>query len=157
MEDFVFWYKLLKKLFQICLTPWKNNYGYSIIQLPIALNHFLKVSYSNVKTMFGRDVRKSILSGENFQIYSFSWKKDLLKHFLNLFIQQMKDFWRTTCRDAQYNCSSSSKNNPGQTFLILPKNTSTRKAWIPAINRKEGTLLKNVYFMLRSFWRSLFW
>ena len=29
-----------------------------------------------------------------------------------------------------YNCSYSSKNNPGKTFFILPKNECTRKAWI---------------------------
>ena len=54
---------------------------------------------------------------------------------------------------AAYNCSKPSKNNPGKTFFIFPKNECTRKAWIAPINRKEGTLPKNV--MLRSFSRSL--
>ena len=46
---------------------------------------------------------------------------------------------------AAYICSNSSKNDSGKTFSILPKNESTRKAWIAAINRKEGTLPMNVY------------
>ena len=32
--------EITQKLFQICLIPWKNNWCYSIIQLPIALNHY---------------------------------------------------------------------------------------------------------------------
>ena len=39
-----------------------------------------------------------------------------------------------------YDCSNSSENNPGKIFFILPKNECTRKAWIAAINQKEGTL-----------------
>ena len=39
-----------------------------------------------------------------------------------------------------YNCSNSSKNNSDKTFFILSKREYTRKAWIAAINRKEGTL-----------------
>ena len=46
---------------------------------------------------------------------------------------------------AAYDCSNSSKNNPGKTFFILPKNECTRKAWIVVINRKEDTLPNNVY------------
>ena len=44
-----------------------------------------------------------------------------------------------------YIYSNSSKNNPGKTFFILPKNECTRKAWIVVINRKEDTLPSNVY------------
>ena len=43
------------------------------------------------------------------------------------------------------NCSKSSKNNPSKTLFILPKNECKRKTWIAVINRKEGTLPKNVY------------
>ena len=34
---------------------------------------------------------------------------------------------------------------PDKTFFILPKNEFTRKAWIAAINGKEGILPKNIY------------
>ena len=47
-------------------------------------------------------------------------------------------FWCANC-----NCSNSSKNNPDKTCFTLPKNECTRKAWIPAINRKESTLSLN--------------
>ena len=74
------------------------------------------------------------------------------------FIQEVKDLmnaklflknnmWLFSC--TAYNCSNSNKNNPGKTFFILPKYDCTRKVWIAAIKRKEGTLLKNVY--LRSY------
>ena len=45
---------------------------------------------------------------------------------------------------AAYNYSNSSKNNPDKTFFILPKNDCTKKACIAAMNRKKGTLPKNV-------------
>ena len=35
-----------------------------------------------------------------------------------------------------YNRSDSSKNNPGKTFFILPKNECTRKAWMAWIKWK---------------------
>ena len=35
-----------------------------------------------------------------------------------------------------------------RTFFILPKNECARKSWITAINRKEGTFLKNVFLCL---------
>ena len=45
---------------------------------------------------------------------------------------------------APYNCSNSSKDNPEKkTMVTLPKNQYTRKAWIVALNRKEGTPMKD--------------
>ena len=74
-----------------------------------------------------------------------------MKPFLNLFIQKMKDlmnaklFLKSNMSGcAAYDCSNSSKNNPGKTFFILPKNECTRKARIAVIKRKDGTLPKNV-------------
>ena len=101
--------------------------------------------------MFSRDINKPILSDKIFQSFSFGSKKDLLKLFLDLFIQEMKDLMNAKlflknnmswC--AAYNCSNSSKNNLDKTFFILPKNECTRK---------EVTLSKNVYLYCDHFER----
>ena len=60
-------------------------------------------------------------------------------------LMNAKVFLKSMSWCAAYNCSNCSKNNPDKTFFILPKNKFTRKAWIAAIDRKEGTLPKNVY------------
>ena len=50
---------------------------------------------------------------------------------------------------ATYTCSSdSSKINPNKACFILPKRECTKKAWIAAINQKEGTLSKDFYDFL---------
>ena len=80
-------------------------------------------------------------------------ERKLFELFFEFFlIKQVKDLMNVTlilknnmswC--AAYNCSNSSKNNSEKTFFTLPKNECTRKAWIAAMNREEGTLPKNVY------------
>ena len=71
--------------------------------------------------------------------------------FLTFLFRKWKIWWLVSVflksnmsQYAAYNCSSSSKNNPWKTNFILPKNDCTRKAWITAINRKEGTLPMNI-------------
>ena len=44
------------------------------------------------KQGFRRDINKSTFSDKVFQSYSFGWKKDLWKFFINLLIWQMKDY-----------------------------------------------------------------
>ena len=98
--------------------------------------------------MFMHDIIKSILPYYYFKvIHSFERKSSWF--FLYLFISQMKDLMNAKlilknniswC--AAYGCSNSSKNNPGKTFFLLPKNECTRKVLIAAIG---GSLPKNVY------------
>ena len=45
-----------------------------------------KLSLSNVKEMFGRNITESIFSEKAFQSYSFGWKKDLLIFFFFFFL-----------------------------------------------------------------------
>ena len=51
---------------------------------------------------------------------------------------------------AYYNCSNACKNKPVKALFILPKNECTRKAWIAAISRQEGTLPRNDYLYFDS-------
>ena len=70
--------------------------------------------------------------------------KDLLKNFLNLFIQQMKDlmnvklFLQNNMSWWAYNFSNSSKNDLGKTFFILSKNECTRKSMDSCYKSKRG-------------------
>ena len=149
MEVFVFSVQAFKeikqKLFQICLTPWKNSQCHStsyqcIKSLSIICSKAAKVTskqYQEVSFVgwnFSKLKERSLeISFESF--YSTNERFDDTKLFLKNSMSWI----------AGYNCSSSSKNNPDKTFFILPKNECTRKAWITVINWKEDTLPKNVY------------
>ena len=57
---------------------------------------------------------------------------------------------------AAYDCNNSSKNNSDKTFFILLKIERTGKAWIAAINQKQGTLHKNVFICFDHFQEACF-
>ena len=48
------------------------------------------------------------------------------------------------------NYSNSSKNNPGKAIFTLPKNECARKAWIAALNRKEGISVQSQHANVKS-------
>ena len=55
------------------------------------------------------------------------------------------------------NCSNSSKNNREKNLFTLSKNECTRKTWITALNRKEGTPVQDQHTNVKStFHRVLF-
>ena len=94
---------------------------------------------------------KSIFLDKAFQSYWFGWKKDLLNFFWNLLFNKWKicwmlsSFWRTTCHGAQLITAVTLVKITQTKPFILLKNEFTRKAWIAAINGKEGILPKNIY------------
>ena len=72
----------------------------------------------------------------------------------------LTSFWGTTCPVwcAAYNCSNSSKNNPGKTLFTLPKNEYTRKGSMAVLNQKEGTSVQSQHTNVKStFHRALFY
>ena len=86
--------------------------------------------------MLGRDVNKSIFQNKAFQSYSgiHSVERKISEIFLDFFIKEMKDlmfspFSRATCRGAHLIILVTIKNNPDKTFVVLPKNECSRKAW----------------------------
>ena len=86
--------------------------------------------------MLGRDVNKSIFQNKAFQSYSgiHSVERKIREIFLDFFIKEMKDlmfssFSRATCRGAHLIILVTIKNNPDKTFVVLPKNECSRKAW----------------------------
>ena len=56
----------------------------------------------------------------------------------------LSSLWRATCHawHEAYNCSTSSKYNPEKTLFTLLKNEHTMKAWMAALNQKEGTTVQ---------------
>ena len=86
--------------------------------------------------MLGRDVNKSIFQNKAFQSYSgiHSVERKISEIFLDFFIKEMKDlmfssFSRATCHGAHLIILVTIKNNPDKTFVVLPKNECSRKAW----------------------------
>ena len=49
-----------------------------------------------------------------------------------------------------YNCSNPSKNNHEKTLFIIPKSEYTRKAYIPALNRKKRTPVQSQHTNVKS-------
>ena len=74
------------KIWGFCFLTINAIQSFSFQLYKIIIDYLFQVFESNVKTMFGCDTNKSIFSDKTFQSYSFCWKKDLLKFFLNLFI-----------------------------------------------------------------------
>ena len=56
----------------------------------------------------------------------------------------LSSLWRATCHawHEAYNCSTSSKYNPEKALFTLLKNEHTMKAWMAALNQKEGTTVQ---------------